>query len=1074
MPFVSYAQNFEDVMLWRALGHVEHGFYIDVGAQSADLDSVTRAFSERGWRGINIEPHPFYFAQLLERRPLDVNLCTAVGSSVGTLTMNFVETTGLSTANDQIAEGHAAAGYALKRSEVSLTTLANLWDEHVPPHQAVHFLKVDVEGFEAAVLAGNDWIKKRPWVVVVEATLPNSRVESHREWEGALLSAGYMHVYSDGLNRFYIAEERQEIRSSFKYPPNVFDDFVAAQFFEAQRHAALAKAELEEKQARVASLERELVEERARVAVAENAAAEVQARAALAESELAKERARVAFAERALIESRQRIELAETSAIEARARGRRMRLEIGGLRREVGARDALIADANQRTEAWAAQYRAVLASSSWRITAPLRRIASAVPGSALRAARRAAKASWWAVTPWRLPARLRFLRERSAGSLRIQSKLNVSATLDLTSDQDLLEACELAPDEVFWPAQSSQTIVDKWSAARFCIDTLRVKADVRARFPEALSDPSHSGFALWLIEDYGSQLNLSERAKQELRSLLREDLAASARQFFLFRADVRVRLPHGLTPCGQRELFRWFMREGGRELGLRVEEILWLFMQAAENPSLELVRAFLFTPEWQKLHPDGLTVFGRTAFSAWFSANYGVAVAPGSWLEPSTWPVSISPARQLREAYYARDEWQRMHPGAFASTSAAFSLIAWLQSGHASLTEEARLWCAGLDSRKVAEELAFPGVNLIGHFCCPSGVRVSAEALVEGMNGLGIQTSLRDLRTDIKDEPNHIRFQGLEDFDVTIVHTQPEPFFSEAYARSDLHERTPRTYRIAYWYWEFDSVPESWINYAANVDEVWAATEFVAKGLRDRLSIPVKTLFPGVRLGPYERRDREYFGIRDNAFVFLFNFHMNSVMERKNPLGLIRAFKLAFRPDEPVCLVLKTMFGHHHPAQMDALRAAAHGCNVQIIDEVYDAEEVLSLTDVCDAYVSLHRSEGLGLTMAEAMLMGKPVIATNYSGNVDFMTPSNSVLVPFELVKLGRQLPPYDADLMWAEPSIEHAAASMRRVVDEPAWARELGARAKASAEIELSVDAAARKVAQRLAEIKGAANLRS
>jgi FkbM family methyltransferase len=1054
MPFVSYAQNFEDVMLWRALGHVERGFYIDVGAQSADLDSVTRAFSERGWRGINIEPHPFYFAQLLERRPLDINLCTAVGNSVGTLTMNFVGATGLSTANDQIAAGHAAAGYALNRAEVGLTTLANLWDEHVPPDQAVHFLKVDVEGFEAAVLAGNDWLGKRPWIVVVEATLPNSQTESHGEWEGALLKVGYTHAYSDGLNRFYVAEEHRELGSAFKYPPNVFDDFVTAQLVESRERAAL--------------IEGELAGERARVALAEEALAESQQRAALTESELAGAWERAAFTEKALLESRQRIELAESSAIEARACDRRMRMEVNELRREIGARDVLIAEANRQAESVAAQYRDVLASSSWRVTAPLRKVASAIPRSALRYARRAAKAAWWVITPWRLPMRMRYLRDRSAEALHIKSvgEAGVPAMLDLTSDQALLDACGLSYDQVLWPTQSPQAIVDKWSAARFCIDILRVRADVRAQFPGALSDPSRSGFAQWLIEDHGSQLDLSERAKQELRNLLlREDIAASAPQMFLFRTDVRANLPHGLTPCGQGALFRWFMREGRRELDLKTEEILWLLMQAAENPALELVRAFLFTPEWQKIHPDGLTVFGRTAFSEWFAASY--QVAPESWLEPSTWPVSISAARQLREAYHACDEWQKRHPRAFESAAAAISLITWLQSKEASLPGDARTWCAALDVQKVAEELASEGVNLIGHFCCPSGVRVSAEALVEGMNGLGIQTSLRDLRTDIKDEPNHVRFQGLEDFDVTIIHTQPEPFFSEAYARSDLQERSPRTYRIAYWYWEFDSVPESWIDYAASVDEVWAATEFVAKGLRERLSVPVKTLFPGVRLGAYTRRNREYFGIRDDTYAFLFNFHMNSVMERKNPLGLIRAFKRAFRADEPVSLVVKTMFGHHHPAQMDLLREAAIGSNVQIIDEVYDADEVLSLTDVCDAYVSLHRSEGLGLTMAEAMLMGKPVIATNYSGNVDFMNTSNSLLVPFELVKLGRQLPPYDADLMWAEPSIEHAAALMRRIVDEPVWARELGARAKVSAETALSVEAAARKVEQRLAEIR-------
>jgi len=161
------------------------------------------------------------------------------------------------------------------------------------------------------------------------------------------------------------------------------------------------------------------------------------------------------------------------------------------------------------------------------------------------------------------------------------------------------------------------------------------------------------------------------------------------------------------------------------------------------------------------------------------------------------------------------------------------------------------------------------------------------------------------------------------------------------------------------------------------------------------------------------------------------------------------------------------MFGHHHPAQIQELRDAAAGSNITVIDQMYSPDEVLSLMDVCDAYVSLHRSEGLGLTMAEAMLMGKPVIATNYSGNIDFMDDTNSLLVPFELVKLGRSLPPYDADLSWAEPSAEHAAIWMRRLFDAPDWAREVGARGKASAEARLSIEAAGRKVAQRLAEIK-------
>jgi len=190
-------------------------------------------------------------------------------------------------------------------------------------------------------------------------------------------------------------------------------------------------------------------------------------------------------------------------------------------------------------------------------------------------------------------------------------------------------------------------------------------------------------------------------------------------------------------------------------------------------------------------------------------------------------------------------------------------------------------------------------------------------------------------------------------------------------------------------------------------------------------------------------------------------------MERKNPLGLIRAFKEAFPEDDGVCLVLKTSFGDRHPEQFEILRRAAAASNIVLINEVYTPDRLLSLMDACNAYVSLHRSEGLGLTMAEAMLMGKPVIATKFSGNVDFMDDSNSLLVPYELVKLGEPIPPYDAALEWAEPSTEYAARLMRRVYDDQDWARELGTRAKASAEANLSLEIAGQRIARRLEEIK-------
>jgi FkbM family methyltransferase len=229
MTFVSYAQNFEDVMLWRALKHVEQGFYIDVGAWSPDLDSVTRAFYERGWSGINIEPNPEFHQQLQQRRLRDRNLCLAVGDREGFLTMNFLSNSGLSTFDDAIAHEYERAGLGVNRQEVQVTTLTTVWRQYVAVGQNVHFLKVDVEGKEEEVLRGNDWTLNRPWVVVVEATLPNIQIESHQAWEPILLAANYYFAYADGLNRFYVANERAELLATFKYPPNVFDDFVLSQ-----------------------------------------------------------------------------------------------------------------------------------------------------------------------------------------------------------------------------------------------------------------------------------------------------------------------------------------------------------------------------------------------------------------------------------------------------------------------------------------------------------------------------------------------------------------------------------------------------------------------------------------------------------------------------------------------------------------------------------------------------------------------------------------------------------------------------------------------------------------------------
>jgi FkbM family methyltransferase len=248
MTFISYAQNFEDVMLWRALKHIESGFYIDAGAWSPDEDSVTRAFYERGWHGINIEPNPFWFDKLCEKRPKDINLPVALSDKEQTLNFYIVvNITGHSTTDLGYVEKTKEAGQPIEEVICQALPLNKVWDQYVGQKQ-VHFLKIDVEGAEEAVLLGNNWVSNRPWIVLIESTYPDTQVTTHQLWESHLLNTDYFHVYSDGINRYYLAKEHSDLATAFTYPPNLFDEFKLSSHAQAETNAHDAQAQLHDAQ----------------------------------------------------------------------------------------------------------------------------------------------------------------------------------------------------------------------------------------------------------------------------------------------------------------------------------------------------------------------------------------------------------------------------------------------------------------------------------------------------------------------------------------------------------------------------------------------------------------------------------------------------------------------------------------------------------------------------------------------------------------------------------------------------------------------------------------------------------
>lgn len=381
MKFVSYAQNFEDVMLWRALRHVENGFYIDIGAQDALVDSVSKAFHDRGWHGVHVEPVPAYANQLRSARPGDTVLQVALAGHDGTLTLNQIADTGLSTAVGAYADRHAAEhGFASQTIQVPALTMKSAFA--FLAGRDVHWLKVDVEGFEGEVLKGWDSASLRPWVMVVEATVPNSQEPDHAQWEPIVLTAGYRFVYFDGLNRFYIADEHPELAAAFSAPPNVFDQAqlsglasselcrgVLAEHAQALANVeALYQAQLsqlcETRQAELASAAAEFA--------AQLRAAEESYRATLEQRDLARREEARAEAEK-LCAGMSELEGARL------AEERRLHAHIAWQETLIAEAQARAEELNQSSHHWfvTAQARqahidALYASASWRVAAPLR------------------------------------------------------------------------------------------------------------------------------------------------------------------------------------------------------------------------------------------------------------------------------------------------------------------------------------------------------------------------------------------------------------------------------------------------------------------------------------------------------------------------------------------------------------------------------------------------------------------------------------------------------------------------------------------------------------------------------
>ena len=330
------------------------------------------------------------------------------------------------------------------------------------------------------------------------------------------------------------------------------------------------------------------------------------------------------------------------------------------------------------------------------------------------------------------------------------------------------------------------------------------------------------------------------------------------------------------------------------------------------------------------------------------------------------------------------------------------------------------------------------GINIAGYITSESGTGEAVRGNIRAFESAGLPHGLINLETQYRQEDKtYTSFSENNPYKINYIHVNADQvpiFYSQ---KGD--EYFKGRYNIGFWVWELSEFPQEWWPHFRLYHEIWTPSSFCVDALSIVSPVPVIKIPHSVVINQIKDVNRSYFKLPEDHFIFFFMFDMLSYFERKNPLALIEAFKKAFKPEDDVMLVLKFSNSERNISARDRITEATKGLQVKMIDQYLFKEELHALMALSDCYVSLHRSEGFGLPLAEAMYLKKPVIATAYSGNMDFMNINNSFLVKYKMIEIEDDAGPYKKGNVWADPDPLHAAELMRYVYENREIAKKIG-----------------------------------
>jgi glycosyltransferase involved in cell wall biosynthesis/SAM-dependent methyltransferase len=460
--------------------------------------------------------------------------------------------------------------------------------------------------------------------------------------------------------------------------------------------------------------------------------------------------------------------------------------------------------------------------------------------------------------------------------------------------------------------------------------------------------------------------------------------------------------------------------------------------------------------------PESLfTPAGEAAFLAWLN-------------EPA--PAAPAVSRYLHALWASRPDLQRAYPRVEAGDAAGF--VGWaVQHGRSEvpipdvlLPERELEQHEAAGGRRTITRCERPyGVNVAGYLRSELGIGEVARQLISGLDAAGVPALPVGLVAQESRQGHAYVAGGLDQnpfaVNLVCVNADGTPGFAQQAGHRFFEDR----YTIGVWWWETSGFPPRFMDAFEHVDEVWVGSRFVADTLEAvSPSVPITHVPIPLRFSeppPFEPGEHDW----PSAFTFLFSWDYCSVFKRKNPLAVVEAYRRAFDEGDGTALVLKCINPGFDPAAHRKLeQAIGRRGDIVLMDDYLDPRDKDRLMRSCDCYVSLHRSEGLGLTVAEAMYHRKPVIATGYAGTTEFMTPENSYAVPYMLVPIGHGADPYPPDGEWAEPDVAEAARLMRHVFEQPEEAARRAEQAAHDMRVRFSAEVAGRVMRSRLDHVIG------